>query len=120
VALLERGGQRALPLTGRSLPPQALAADGPGSLGHTLALELLLRHWQQSAETPLRRIASDASLLLVELPLERMSAQLPPLKADWLNSGDSAAFHQALAALAVRGRRIELEPHGPVRLLPWP
>lgn len=69
---------------------------------------------------PLRRIASDASLLLVELPLERMSAQLPQLKADWLNSGDTAAFHTRLSALARRGWRIELEPRGPLSFPAWP
>ncbi len=116
LALLERGGQRALPLTGQSQP--AAAAD-PGSLGHSLALELLLRLWQQSAERHLRRIDADASLLLVELPLEGMSEQLPQLKADWLNSGDTAAFHQALRQLALRGWTIQQARYEPIRFLPW-
>jgi hypothetical protein len=119
LALLERGGQRALPLTGQSQPAAAAAAADPGSLGHTLALELLLRLWQQSALQPLRRIDADASLLLVELPLEGMSEQLPQLKADWLNSGDTAAFHQALRQLALRGWTIQQARYEPIRFLPW-
>ena len=122
LALLERGGQRALPLSGQSQRPEALAAGeaGPGSLGQSLALELLLRLWQQSAATPLRRIDTPASLLLVELPLEQMSARLPQLKADWLNSGDTAALQRGLAALALRGWTVEQEPRGPIRFHPWP
>lgn len=42
LALLERGGQRALPLTGKSQRPEAAAAADPGADGYTLALELLL------------------------------------------------------------------------------
>jgi len=120
LALLERGGQRALPLSGQSQGAEAAASEEPGSLGHSLALGLLLRLWQQSAATPLRRIDSPASLLLVELPLEQMSERLPQLKADWLNSGDTAAFHRALAELALSGWTVEQEPRGPLRFQAWP
>ena len=120
LALLERGERRALPLTGQSRRAGEEAAEDPGDLGRSLALELLLRLWQQSAETPLRRIPGEASLLLVELPLERMSEQLPQLKADWINSGDTAAFHRSLRELALRGWRIEQARYEPVRFHPWP
>ena len=81
LALLERGDQRALPLTGKSQRPEAAAAAEPDGDGYTLALELLLRLWQQSSETPIRRLAADDGLLLVEMPLEAMQDQLPQLKA---------------------------------------
>ena len=42
LALLERGGQRALTLTGKSPHPEAAAPADPGADGCTLALELLL------------------------------------------------------------------------------
>lgn len=70
LALEEKGGERALPLTGKSQSAAAVAALDPGEDGRTLALELLLRLWQGSDALPLRRAAGDPSLLLVEMPLE--------------------------------------------------
>ena len=84
LALVEFAGKRALPLTGKSQSADAADAVDPGDDGRTLALELLLRLWQRSEEGPLQRAAGEASLLLVELPMELMSEQLPLLKANWI------------------------------------
>jgi hypothetical protein len=120
LALLERGGQRALPLTGKSQRPEAADAPDPGADGHSLALELLLRLWQQSGESPIRRIAADDSLLLVEIPLEAMQERLPQLKAIWLSSGDSAAFLEDLRELAGRFWRIEQARYEGIRFVALP
>jgi hypothetical protein len=120
LAMLERGGKRALPLTGRSCRPEAAQAEDPGELGHGLALELLLRLWQGSDAEALRRVAGDSSLLLVELPLETMSEQLPILKADWIHDGDTDRFQSRLAELARRGWTISLAKYEPIRFHSWP
>jgi hypothetical protein len=120
LALLEQNGQRALPLNGRSLSPAAAVAPDPGEVGRSLALELLLRLWQRSEEGALRRAAGEASLLLVELPLELLQEQLPALKARWIGGGATAEFHAALAALAIRGWRVSIARYEPVHFTPWP
>jgi hypothetical protein len=120
LALLERGGQRALPLTGKSQRPEAASAADPGAEGHTLALELLLRLWQQSSEQPLRRQVTDASLLLLEMPLEAMNERLPKLKAAWIGSGDTGALLSGLNDLAVRGWRLEQARCEALRFVAWP
>lgn len=121
LALLHRGGQRALPLTGRSWSQGATSgAEDPGEEGQRLALELLLRLWQGSEETPLQRAAADDSLLLLEMPLEQMSEQLPLLKASWLSRGDTAELLSGLRGLASRGWRISVAKYEPIRFSPWP
>ena len=125
LALVEQEGRRILPLTGKSRPtPTATAAAtvpaDPGEEGKTLALELLLRLWQRSDEGSLRRAAGEASLLLVELPLEVMSEQLPILKATWIRSGDTAAFQERLATLVARAWRIAIARYEPVSFIAWP
>jgi hypothetical protein len=120
LALLEREGQRALPLTGRSCRPEAAQAEDPGEEGRGLALELLLRLWQGSDSQPFRRAAGDASLLLVELPLVTMSEQLPIIKADWINDGDTSGFQARLGKLATRAWTISLAKYEPIRFHPWP
>jgi len=120
LALVERGGKRALPLNGRSLRPGVDADADPGEQGRSLALELLLRLWQQSDGEPHRRAAGEGSLLLVDLPMELMHEQLPLLKAAWLARGDSEGFRAALAAIALRGWRIAVARHEPLHFVPWP
>jgi hypothetical protein len=120
LALVEFAGRRALPLTGKSLSLSAAEASDPGETGRSLALELLLRLWQRSEDGPLQRAAADASLLLVEMPLDTMTEQLPRLKADWILSGDTAAFLSGLDALAMRGWRVAFAKYEPVSFIPWP
>ena len=120
LALVEFGDKRALPLTGKSQSTAAADAVDPGEDGRTLALELLLRLWQRSEESPLQRAAGEASLLLVELPLEVMSEQLPLLKANWIAGGKTAALLSSLEGLASRAWRITIAKYEPVSFIAWP
>ncbi|WP_411869026.1 hypothetical protein [Vulcanococcus limneticus] len=120
LALVEFGDRRALPLTGKSQSTAAADAVDPGEDGRTLALELLLRLWQRSEESPLQRAAGEASLLLVELPLEVMSEQLPLLKANWIAGGETAALLSSLEGLASRAWRITIAKYEPVSFIAWP
>jgi hypothetical protein len=119
LALVELGGKRALPLTGKTQSAGAAEASDPGDDGRLLALELLLRLWQRSDEGALQRAAADQSLLLIEIPLDVMSEQLPLLKATWLASGDTAAFEASLKALVIRGWRMGIAKYEPVSFSPW-
>lgn len=119
VALVEIGGRRALPLGGQSWPTAASAED-PGDLGRNLALELLLRLWQRSDEGGLQRAAADASLLLLEMPLETMSEQLPKLKAAWLSGGSTTSLQAELRALAGRAWQVSFAKYEGVVITPWP
>lgn len=120
LALVEFAGKRALPLTGKSLSTVAADAADPGDDGRTLALELLLRLWQRTEEGPLQRAAGEASLLLVELPMEVMSEQLPLLKANWLSGGETMALLSSLEGLAIRAWRIAIAKYEPVSFIAWP
>ena len=114
LALLEQNGERALPLQGKSLR-EPLPADGdPGEVGRQQALDLLVRVWQRSDQGPLARAAGDHSLLLVTVPIEALSEQLPALKARWLNSGDTPALLQELQQLASGVWSLTLEPRQPL------
>lgn len=119
LALIEQNGRRSMPLNGRSQPATAAEAVDPGDSGRSLALELLLRIWQRSDDGPLGRAAGPDSLLLVELPLELMSEQLPRLKASWIASGDTAALLDGLKNLVIRGWRIHVAKYEPVSFPSW-
>ena len=120
LALVEFAGKRALPLTGKSQGAAAADAVDPGDDGRTLALELLLRLWQRSDEGALQRAAGESSLLLMELPMEVMSEQLPLLKANWISGGETAALLTSLEGLAIRAWRISIAKYEPVSFIAWP
>ena len=118
MALFDQQGRRALPLAGRSQAEVAPIGEAPQLLGHALALELLLRVWQRSDEGSLQRAAGLYSLLLVELPMERLPEDLPTIKAAWLKTGDTEAFKVALQAMSSRGWTMAVEKFKPVVLNP--
>ena len=118
LALFDQQGRRALPLAGRSQAEVAPEGEVPQVLGHALALELLLRVWQRSDEGSLQRAAGLYSLLLVELPMERLPEDLPAIKAAWLKTGDTEAFKVALQAMSSRGWTMAVEKFKPVVLNP--
>jgi hypothetical protein len=120
LALLELNGERALPLTGKSLSVASAATKDPGEEGCSLALELLLRIWQRSDEGPLRRVAGDASLLLVEMPMEVMSEQLPRMKKAWVQGGDTQRCLDQLHQMVSRAWRISVARREPPTFVPWP
>ena len=118
LALFEQNGRRSFTIR-RSLSLGAPSqGKRPTALAHTLALELLLRIWQRSDDGPLQRVVAPEALLVVELPMERLPEDLPQIKADWLNSGDSAAFLAALQTMGLRAWRLSIEKFRPVALTP--
>ncbi len=121
LALIEQAGVRALPLGGRTLPVDAgeSVGDAPHAVAHEVVLELLVRVWQRSDDGDLRRAAGVGSLLLVEVSMERLNDALPALKASWLETGDTAAFHQGLQAIAARTWSVGIAKFEPVTFMPW-
>ena len=119
LALIEQEGRRALPLAGRSLKAEDAAAEQPTQVAHALALELLLRLLQRSDDGALKRACGVESLLLVELPMECLPEDLPRLKADWLNSGDTRAFQKGLQAICGRAWTMSIAKFEPISLTAW-
>ena len=98
----------------------AAEAPDPGEDGRTLALELLLRLWQRSDEGAQQRAAGEDSLLLLEIPLETLSEQLPVFKADWISGGETAVLLRRLQGVARRGWRVSIAKYEPVQFHSWP
>ena len=118
MALISQEGRRALPLGGRSQKTIAAQGEAPDELGHALALDLLLRVWQRSDEGALQRAAGLHSLLLIELPIERLSEDLPAAKAAWLRTGNTEELKMALQAMSSRAWTMAVEKFKPVALTP--
>jgi hypothetical protein len=119
IALVEQAGERLMPINGKSQSSDAAHAAEPGEAGLSLTLELLLRLWQRSDEAPLKRAEGAASLLVLELPLEIMSEQLPLIKANWISSGATEELLNRLRSLAIRGWTIRCAKYEPISFVTW-
>ncbi len=96
LALIEQNGERAMPLGGKSLRSIIDEGDNPGKRGEALAMELLLRVFQRSDEGACKRIEGDNSLLLIQISMETMQKEIPHLKKQWIDSGNSEQFFHNL------------------------
>ena len=116
IALFTQNGTRAMPLGGRSLPKDATQDEAgvPAQIARELALELLLRVWQRSDQGPLQRQAGSGSLLIAELGMGYLPEDLPRLKADWLTTGDKAAFRRGLLAISSRCWSVSVAKFEPI------
>ena len=103
LALIEQNGQRRLPLGGKALQQSIPAGSDPGADGHALALDLLLRLWQQSDDGAIQRAQGLQSLLLLELPMDCFLETLPQLKQAWLRTGNTQALMDGLRQLTAQG-----------------
>ena len=103
LALIEQDGQRRLSLGGKGLQQSIVAGSDHGAEGYALALDLLLRLWQQSDDGAIQRTQGLQSLLLLELPMDCFLETLPQLKQAWLRTGDTEALMNGLRQLTAQG-----------------
>ena len=107
MALLNQNGKRRLPIGGASLAEPIAADADPGQQGEALALDLLLRLWQQTNLGPIQRHGEETNLLLLEMPMAKVLEDLPRLKKAWLAGGSDADLYRELRQLTERGWSIQ-------------
>ena len=87
--------------------PDLVSGSDPGADGHALALDLLLRLWQQSDDGAIQRAQGLQSLLVLELPMDCFLETLPQLKQAWLRGGNTKEFIDGLRQLTSQGWTLE-------------
>ncbi len=100
IAFIEQEGKRFMPLGGKSLGKTLGFDEAPGPKGEEIALELLLRLFQRTEHSNFRRDAGDQSLVIVEMTIENMQENLPSLKSNWVDSGDTEKFFSCLCEIS--------------------
>jgi hypothetical protein len=120
LALVDQDGQRRLPVAGKSQAHATAPGDAPGAEARSLVLELLIRLWQRTDQGAIARACGEDSLLLLELPLEWMSNELPSLKAAWINGGATESLLIGLQEHTIQGWRVSMAKYEEPRLTPWP
>ena len=57
--------------------------------GESIIQQLLIRVFQLSGEKSVRRYYGEKSLILIQVPMLIMQKEIPLIKSEWINNGDS-------------------------------
>ncbi len=102
VALYQQNEKRYMPLNGKSIGKRSFSDEGFENLCKEISLELLMRIWQKSDQNSVKRYCKNISIVIVELPLERIQNNMKPLKSQWLLNGDTKSFLDQLSNISIR------------------
>ncbi len=89
IALIEQGHKRKMPLGGKSSTKYIDKHTDQVDIDESLIAHLLIRVFQQSNESPIRRYYEDKSLLLIQIKMDKMQEQIPLIKSEWIERGDT-------------------------------
>ncbi len=92
LALIEVEGRRKMPIGGRSFNEPVDNDFAQLEKVNKIIVELLARVFQLSSKGCLSRAFDDNSFLLVHIPIEVVQKDLPLIKAEWIETGDSEKF----------------------------
>ena len=100
LALIEQNGNRIMPIGGKSLKGPINESDLSDQNVEKIALELLTRVIERSDDGSLKRVYGDKSILICQIPIEIMQNNLPSLKNNWINNGDTELFLKDLSVIS--------------------
>ena len=102
IGLIDQGEKRIMPIGGKSIGEAYLSDSKLEVLFSPIALELLVRIIQRSQEGSIKAAASDKSILIVKIPMNSMQEDLPSLKRDWIQNGNTEKFLRDLRKISKR------------------
>ena len=111
IALAEQNSKRLMPLGGKTFSRVDASNHTPKKEAEKIVLDLLLRLFKRTTEGNLKISNEDNGLLLVEIKFESMQKNLPLIKSNWINSGDTETFIKKLKSICLNLWSIQYKKH---------
>ena len=89
IALAEQNNIRLMPIGGKTFAGVNSSNQPPQKESEKIILDLLLRLFKRSNEGNLKISHDDSGILLAEISFKNMQNNLPILKSNWINTGDT-------------------------------
>ncbi len=89
IALAEQNNQRIMPIGGKTIPMSVSEAKFPQKESEKIILDLLLRLFNRSSEGELKITEKDTSLFVAEISIDDMQNNIPMIKSNWINNGQT-------------------------------
>ena len=111
IALAEQNNKRLMPLGGKNFDKVDISSQTSKEEVEKIILDLLLRLFQRTTEGSLKISNDETGLLLAEISFENMHNNIPVIKSNWINSGDTDTLIVKLKSICINLWSIKFQKH---------
>ena len=111
LALAEQNNKRLMPLGGKTCAGVDTLSQSSKKEVEKIILDLLLRLFQRSTEGSLKISNDKIGLLLAEISFESMNKNIPVIKSNWINTGDTDKLIDKLKSICSNLWSIQYKKH---------
>ena len=111
IALAEQENKRIMPLGGKTFSGVDTLSQSSKKEVEKILLDLLLRLFQRTTGGSLKISNDKSGLLLAEISFESMHNNIPIIKSNWINSGDTDTLIEKLKSICSNLWSIQFKKH---------
>ena len=111
IALAEQNKKRLMPLGGKTFAGVDTLSQSSKKEVEKIILDLLLRLFQRTTEGSLKISNDETGLLLAEISFESMHNNIPVIKSNWINSGDTDTLIENLNSICSNLWSVQFKKH---------
>ena len=111
IALAEQNNKRLMPIGGKTFTGVDSENQPPKKEAEKILLDLLLRLFKRTNEGNLKISNDETGLLLAEIRFESMQHNLPLIKSDWINTGNTDTLIDKLKSISTNLWSIKYKKH---------
>ena len=111
IALAEQNNKRLMPLGGKTFAGIDASNQTHKKESEKIILDLLLRLFKRTTEGYLKISNDETGLLLAEIKFESMHNNLPIIKSNWINTGDTDTLIDELKSICSNVWSIKYKKH---------
>ena len=111
IALAEQNNKRIMPLGGKTFSGVDTLSQSSIKEVEKIILDLLLRLFQRTTEGSLKISNDETGLLLAEISFESMHNNIPLIKSNWINTGDTDTLIEKLKSICSNLWSVKFQKH---------
>ncbi|MBW3041861.1 hypothetical protein [Prochlorococcus marinus] len=111
IALAEQNNKRLMPLGGKTYSGIDSKNEPPSKETEKILLDLLLRLFKRTNEGNLKISNDETGLLVAEISFESMQNNLPIIKSDWINTGNTDTLIDKLKSISSNLWSVKYKKH---------
>ena len=111
IALAEQNNERLMPLGGKNCAEVDILSQRSKKEVEKIILDLLLRLFQRTTEGSLKISNDKTGLLLAEISFESMHNNIPVIKSNWINTGDTDTLIEKLKTICSNLWSVQFKKH---------
>ena len=116
IALAEQNNKRLMPLGGKTFSGDDTLSQSSKKEVEKIILDLLLRLFQRSTEGSIKISNDKTGLLLAEISFESMQKNIPVIKSNWINTGDTDKLIDKLKSICSNLWSVQYKKHEGIML----